>query len=218
MNHPMSSTTSRQRRARRQTRRGLTSALALTLLVCLAIAGAACGGEEAETTSAPAAASPSPQGEPVLTVTGAGSTLELTMADLEALPALDGWAGMKTQTGKVLGPDPYTGVGLADLAAVVAEAGAGATVVVTASDGYSVELTYANLTGEGFTTYDPETGDKIEATQVLTPMLAYARGGAPLDPAKDGLLTLQISQPEAGQVVDARWAVSDVEAIEVVTP
>lgn len=219
MDHPTQSTTSRWRVASLQTRcHRLARALAVALLVGLTIVVPSCGGDGAETATVPSSEPAGTDDQPVLTLTGAGTTRELTLADLKALPALDTWAGVKTQYGMVLGPDPYTGVGLADLVAVVAEVDAGVTVVVTARDGSSVEFTSENLAGAGFVTYDPETGDEVETTQVLTPMLAYSSRGEPLDPAEHGRLAVQVSQPEAGQVVDARWAASDVVAIDVVTP
>lgn len=155
---------------------------------------------------------------PALTLTGGGETVELSMKDIEALPALTGWAGVKTKSEKLLGPDEYTGVSLSEVAALVGGLDVGAGLVVEASDGYKVEFTESQLRGEGFTVYDPESGAEVAATQPLTPMLAYARAGEPLGDARGGQLVVQISQPEAAQLVDASWAVSDVVAVEVIAP
>jgi hypothetical protein len=64
-------------------------------------------------TSAPTVA---PTTAPViLKLEGLSGTKSLTLNDLKALPATDGWGGIKSSTGKITVPEMYKGVSLAAL-------------------------------------------------------------------------------------------------------
>lgn len=214
----------RSRRGRREdgSRQPVTSLIAALIALCLMapvalLAG--CGddgpGGGATPTTSPAASMTGVAEAVVLSVSGPADAVDLTVAQIEALPSSAGWAGMKTKAGKLVGPDEYTGVTLVDLADVVGGVSRGDTVAVSAADGYRVELTYGQLQGEGFVAYDADSGAEARVTMPLIPMLVYARTGVPLDAQEDGRLQLQIAQPEAGQLVDARWAVRDVVSVDI---
>ena len=65
------------------------------------------------------APSKSPGGPVVLTVVGAKGSKSFSLAELEALPAYTGYAGIKDSVGVVTAPVQYTGVPLATLTAQV---------------------------------------------------------------------------------------------------
>lgn len=201
-------------------------AVAVVVLTLMMSVLSACGGDEDATDGQGTAPVSSPTGTiatpdtspvetPLLSLSGPDGAAELTYSEITELAPFTGWAGMKTQAAKLIGPDEYTGVTLVELAELVGGASPGSTMTVTAADGYAVDLTYEQLQGDGFVTYDAETGEETAATQTLTPMLAYERGGEPLDPERDGRIMVQIAQPDPGQLVDARWAVSSVVSIEI---
>ena len=75
----------------------------------------------------PPASSPSVSGSlasattVVLRVEGPSGAKSLSLNDIKALPATEGWAGVKAHAGKVFGPDRYKGVAVADRAGGTAD-------------------------------------------------------------------------------------------------
>ncbi len=202
------------------------AAVAVVMLTLMMTLLSACGGEGDAGDGQGAAPASSPTGTiatpdtgpaeaPLLSLSGPEGAAELTYSEITELPSFTGWAGIKTQAAKLIGPDEYTGVKLIELAELVGGASSGSTVTVTAADGYAVDLSYEQLQGDGFVTYDAQTGEEAAATQALTPILAYERGGGPLDAERDGRVMIQVAQAKPGQLVDARWAASAVVSIEI---
>jgi DMSO/TMAO reductase YedYZ molybdopterin-dependent catalytic subunit len=179
--------------------------------------------EEPEPTAVPPTVAPEPTAtveeaakEVALTVLGMdGSSVSLSMAELEELPQVGGWAGIKSSTGRIYPPRQISGVALAELVDLVGELGPDTAVRVQAEDGYAMTLSYEQVIGEGFVTYDPGTGDEKTVDEPLTLALAYAADGEPLDPQQDGTLRLVVASPEQNQVVDGHWSVKWVELIEL---
>ena len=75
---------------------------------------------------APATKAPAPTQAPtaapapvVLKLDGLASSKSLTLDDVKALPATQGWAGIKSSTGRITVPEQYKGVSLQALAQVV---------------------------------------------------------------------------------------------------
>ena len=56
-----------------------------------------------------------PVAAPVLKLEGLGSVKSLTMDDLKAMPVAQGWAGIKSSTGRITIPEQYKGVSVTDL-------------------------------------------------------------------------------------------------------
>lgn len=126
--------------------------VAILLVVALAAWPAACGGDGADqdggTVASPVVESPTtsptsaedPADGAVLTLESREGTLALTLEDIRDLTPFTGWAGSKSQSGEIMGPDEYTGATLADLADLVGGVARGYTVTVKAANGCSVEL------------------------------------------------------------------------------
>ena len=71
-------------------------------------------------TATPAPAQPTATAAPaVLKLEGPGGTKSLTLDAIKALPVAEGWAGIKSSTGRITVPEPYKGVALNELCKLV---------------------------------------------------------------------------------------------------
>jgi DMSO/TMAO reductase YedYZ molybdopterin-dependent catalytic subunit len=137
------------------------------------------------------------------------------MNDLKALPAAEGWAGIKSSTGKITVPERYKGVALAELCKAVGGITPNTGVTLTAKDGYAMTISYDQITLGDFITYDPGTGDELKTKDALTVLIAYEREGKPLPDDGDGPLKLVVISAKNNQVVDGHWAVKWVTQIAI---
>jgi DMSO/TMAO reductase YedYZ molybdopterin-dependent catalytic subunit len=183
--------------------------LVLLSLVLLA-AVAACGAAPAPT-AAPAAAPASPTVAPaapaVLKLDGPGGTKSLTLADIRALPAVEGWGGIKSSTGKITIPERFKGISLTELAKLAGGLTPDSGANILAKDGYAMTMSYDQITKGDFIAYDPSTGDELKSKDPLTVILAYEMAGKPLDETADGSLRLMVISAKNNQVVDGHWSV-----------
>ena len=176
-------------------------------LVALA---AACGGGSGDQASP----SPAASGPVVLTVRGDEGSKTFTMSQLQALPAYEGYAGIKSSTGTITPPSKYKGVPLAALADLVGGITETNGVTIVAKDGYGMTFSYRQIMENGFTTYDPATGEEEPADGKLTPLIAYENEGEPIS-EDDGPLKLAVAEDTPGQVVDGHWAIKWLQEISV---
>jgi len=188
---------------------------ALVLAVALAVGGLAGCGSGGGSGSGAAGASAGPGGPVVLTVEGAKGTKSFTLAELKAMPAYTGYAGIKDSVGVVTAPVQYTGVALDTLTSLVGGVDPAHGVTVLAKDGYGMTFSATQAAGGGFTTYDPVTGAERPPALRLTVLLAYESQGKPLDPAIDGPLRLVFAEPKDDVVVDGHWSVRWVDKVVV---
>ena len=193
----------------------LVFAAALGITTGLGGCGGSGSGSDTGSGSGSAGATQSPSGPVVLTVAGAKASKTFTLAELEALPAFTGYAGMKDSVGVITAPVQYTGVPLAELTAQVGGVDRLQGVTVLAKDGYGMTFSSAQAAGGGFTTYDPVTGAERPPATRLTVLIAYARQGKPLDPSQEGPLRLVFAEPKSDTVVDGHWSVRWVDKVEV---
>ena len=135
----------------------------------------------------------------MLTVVGATGTKKYTMAELKALPAVHGFAGIKTSVGTIYPPVPVTGVALTTLVDLVGGLSADKSVTLFAKDGYGMAFSYDQVMHHKFTAFDPATGDEVAPDPGMTMVLAYEEKGKPLDPSGRGT-----AAPGHGGAVDAR--------------
>ncbi len=203
----------------------LSAKLMLTggMLLTLALIFAACGSAPTPTaapvieqpTAVPTEAPPTEApAVPVLEIVGAKETKSLTLADLLAMPATEGYGGIKSSTGKITPPVMFKGVALKDLAALAGmDETSGLNVV--AEDGYSITFSYDQIQNGTFIAYDPALGNELKNPVALTAMVAYEIDGKPLDPKQDGTLRLIVVSDELNQVTDGHWAVKWVNKIEI---
>ncbi len=182
---------------------GVLIAVGLVALV------AACGGSGDRASPAPSASGPV-----ILTVRGEEGSRTFTMGQLEALPSYEGYAGIKSSTGRITPPSKYEGVPLAALADLVGGISAANGVTIVAKDGYGMTFSFRQIMENGFTTYDPATGEEEPADGKLTVLVAYRHEGKPID-EDDGPLKLAVAEDTPGQVVDGHWAIKWLEEVSV---
>ena len=199
----------RRRRVRPWAARALAPAGVLAVVGLVALA-AACGGGPGGQASPSASAS----GPVVLTVKGEQGSRAFTMSQLQALPAYEGYAGIKSSTGTITPPSKYKGVPLASLADLVGGITQANGVTIVAKDGYGMTFSYRQIMEDGFTTYDPATGEEEAPDGKLTVIIAYQHDGKPIG-ADDGPLKLAVAEDTPGQVVDGHWAIKWLEGISV---
>jgi len=144
---------------------------------------------------------------PLLEIVGATETLSLSITELMDLPVTEGYAGMKSSTGKITPPITFRGVAIKDLVGLVGGMDASTGFNVVAEDGYSITYSYDQITNGTFIAYDPATGDELKNPVDLTAILAYEMDGQPLDPKGDGIVRLVIISDTLNQVTDGHWAV-----------
>jgi len=194
------------------------------LLLALALTFAACSGETqvapspvAEATDAPveATAAPTEPAVPVLEIVGLTETKFLTLDEVKALPVTEGYAGIKSSTGKITPPVIFKGVALKDLAEFIGGMDETSGFNAVAEDGYSITYSYDQLQNGSFVAYDPATGAELKNPVELTAILAYEADGKPLDPKQDGILRLAIVSKELTQVTDGHWSVKWINKFEV---
>ncbi len=194
------------------------------LLIALTFTFAACSGgtqvepsPAAEVTEAPIAATEAPTevAAPVLEIVGLTETKSLTMEELKALPETEGYAGLKSSTGKITPPVIFKGVALKDLAEFIGGMDETTGFNVVAEDGYSITYSFDQLQNGSFIAYDPATGEELKNPVELTAILAYEADGKPFDAKQDGALRLAIISAELNQVTDGHWSVKWVNKLEV---
>ncbi|MBK8417307.1 hypothetical protein [Candidatus Villigracilis saccharophilus] len=194
------------------------------LLTALAFTFAACSeGTEvepspaAEVTEAPVVATEAPTevAAPILEIVGLNESKFLTMEELKALPVTEGYAGLKSSTGKITPPVIFKGVALKDLAGFIGGMDETTGFNVVAEDGYSITYSFDQLQNGSFIAYDPATGEELKNPVELTAILAYEVDGKPFDAKQDGALRLAIVSAELNQVTDGHWSVKWVNKLEV---
>jgi len=191
------------------------------LLLVLAVAVAACSGEPPTalviviTATPEDTPVPTESAVPVLEVVGLSETKTLTMKELMGLPVTEGYAGIKSSTGKITPPISMKGVALIVLAEFIGGMDEDACFNVVAEDGYSITFSYDQLQNGSFIAYDPATGAELKNPVELIAILAYEANGKPFDAKQDGALRLAIISPEINQVTDGHWSVKWVNKLEV---
>jgi DMSO/TMAO reductase YedYZ molybdopterin-dependent catalytic subunit len=182
--------------------------------VAIALApGCSSGGSGGGSSPTPSA---KPSGPVVLTVTGATGTKKYTLRELKALPAVHGFAGIKSSVGTIYPPIAVSGVALTTLVDLVGGLTPDKSVTLFAKDGYGMTFSYDQVMHHKFTAFDPATGDEVTPDAGMTMVLAYEEKGKPIDPDSEGPLRLDMTVPALpGQVVDGHWSVKWVDKVEV---
>ncbi len=153
--------------------------------------------------------------EPILELIGPDSTISFSMADLKALPATEGMAGIKSSTGKITLPNKFKGVALQDLADLVGGLNESMGVNIVAEDGYSLSYSYDQILNGTYIAYNPVSGDELKSHDALTAIVAYEMNGNPLNVDMDGNLRLVIISKDGNQVTDGHWSIKWVDKVEV---
>jgi hypothetical protein len=161
----------------------------------------------ARATSTTEATATTVKADVVLRVTGPSGAKELSMADLKAMPSVEGWGGWKNQLGNITAPTLWRGVSVRALMDLV---GGGGSIVVVASDGYEQAFSSGEVDG-AIAMYDPATGDTITSISGgLSTIVAYSEGGKAIG-SSQGPIRIAFVSPEKDQVTDGtnwvKWVV-----------
>lgn len=150
----------------------------------------------------------------VLELAGPDGEKALTMADLQAMTAYEGQAGIKSSTGRITLPSMQKGVLLEDLIDLVGGLDPEYGINVVAKDGYGMTISYDQIKNSDFIAYDPATGEERTMEEPLKVIVAYEQDGKAIS-EQDGPLRLAFISPKNNQVVDGHWAVKWVTRIEL---
>jgi DMSO/TMAO reductase YedYZ molybdopterin-dependent catalytic subunit len=188
---------------RRLLLRPARAGLGLSLLIVVLVASLAVGCDQPSPTATPTVEPP----KVVLELVGPTGAKSLTMEDLKALPAVEGWAGIKNSVGRISLPEKHRGVLLQDLCALVGGLTPDKAVEMVGADGYFMTLSYKEVVQGKLVTYDPGTGKEIDFAETLRTIIAYEREGQPLPDASDGALRFAAISARNNQIIDGHWTV-----------
>jgi len=152
----------------------------------------------------------------ILKITKGETVVELSMAELKAMTAVDGYGGYhSSKTGKVTGPDLYKGVAIKDLMDLV---GGGTTAKAVATDGYESAYTADEVKGV-LDLFNPAVttpeGEKIASyAGTVTMILAYEMDGASLFTGDGALRVAFVSEAE-DQVIDSKKSAKQISELIV---
>jgi hypothetical protein len=149
-----------------------------------------------------------------LTLVNGETTQELTLSKIKMLDSYEGWGMFMRSTGSIEEPFRYKGVPLNGLCDFIGGITPSNAIEITAEDGYSMTLSYNQVMGDDFITYDPVTGNKITYSGELKLVLAYEKDSQPLSEKDGGPLRLCIVNSRS-QVTDGHWWIKQVEKIEI---
>lgn len=198
-------------------------ALSLALVLVLILAACQAASPTATPTAVPPTAIPTtvpPTAEPAqagitLEVVGPAGSKTLTLDEVRALPAVQGWAGTKSSTGKITQPTLHRGVALEELFKLVGGIADGYSIEVVAKDGYASVMSYKEGIQGNVITYNPVSGDETKIGDALQVIVAYERDGHALPEDSDGSLRMAVISPRNNQVTDGHWAVKWVRKITI---
>lgn len=142
-----------------------------------------------------------------------GTETVLDETDIAELPAVEYDGGLMTSSGSIKSIGTYAGVPLSTLYNMVGGITNETTVRVTASDDYSMVFTYEQLTSGEFITFDPVTGDEVEATKPLKVVVAYFCDGEALEEGDGPLRTVAVG--EDGLISEGHYWIKSVVKIEI---
>ena len=152
---------------------------------------------------------------PQMTLTIVGSDGNQIVLNETAIGNLEGYrayGGYKNSLGILKGLGNYTGVPINTFCNMVGEIRSGYRVHITASDGFTKDMTYEELNGN-LITYDNVTGEIVQHNQTITPILAYHYNDANLS-SSDGPLRVAIVGSE-GLCTDSTFWVKKVVRLEI---
>jgi len=141
-----------------------------------------------------------------------GTQLTINETTMSSLPAIRGYGGLLNSAGVPSDLGNYTGIPLTTLCNLVGGVSNGSSLLVTASDNYTITLSYLQLSGN-WTTYDNSTGQPVNQTQPLTPIIAYYYNDANLT---SGMAPLQLAivGPE-GLLTEGKYWSHSVVSIQI---
>ncbi len=150
-------------------------------------------------------------GAEILTVTGNGQTKSLTLDDLKAMPAYEGYACIKDSGGNI---EPIGSVKGVELKVILAEVG-GMTAelaldAVSSYDGFPQTYSYDQVMNGAETVFDKVTREPAPPAAPVSLVVIYEVNGSPL-PDEPGPIRIAVCQPsDVGQAGEGHRFLSAV--------
>jgi len=141
-----------------------------------------------------------------------GTQLTINETTISNLPAIRGYGGLLNSVGLPEDQGNYTGIPLTTLCNLVGGLSNGSSLLISASDNYTITLSYSQLSGN-WTTYDNSTGQPVNQTQPLTPIMAYYYNDGNLT-STNAPLQVAIIGPEA-LLTDGKYWIYSVVSIQI---
>jgi len=147
-----------------------------------------------------------------LTVSDGTREEVLSLAEIKALPAWEGYGYAVSTVGIKYGPYTVRGIPLATLLDRVGGFDEGDMVGISAVDGYYWVFDDEQMAGEDFVTFDQDLKEK--PSPALTVVLAYEFNGTAISDADGGPLRIVIGTNEPGTITEGSAWVKWVDRIE----
>ena len=167
------------------------------------------------TTTSTTTTATAPATATVLTVVSGNKTQTYTLAQLKTLQPTTGYGTTKNKAGVITGPDIYVGVALSTIIKAGGGMLNGSAVRITAQDGYTKTLTYAQVYQGTFNVYD-KSGNPATAGMQPFVSLIYSMNGSNLNtetgPIEMGIMT------SSDQMSDASMWIKLTNKIEILQP
>jgi len=141
-----------------------------------------------------------------------GTQLTINETTISNLPAIRAYGGLLNAEYAPSDQGNYTGIPLTTLCNLVGGLSNGSSLLITASDNYTITLSNLQLSGN-WTTYDNSTGQPVNQTQPLTPIIAYYYNDANLT-SSNAPLQVAIVGPEA-LLTDGKYWIHSVVSVQI---
>jgi len=168
---------------------------------------------EPEETGSPEPTEPQMPDFEIALIGAEGQEAVLGPEEIAQLTVIEMVGGLKTSAGSINGPYTYTGAPLSEVLGLVGGVTDENSLRVTASDGYAMVFTWEELNGD-FLTFSHVTGDEVEPTEPLLPVLAYYEDGEPLIEGHGPVRLVILG--EEGLISEGHFWVKQVAEIEVI--
>ena len=132
--------------------------LLISLIVALILAMTACGtSTQTDVTTPDVEELP----QAILEITNGDQVVDLTFEKIKELPAVEGYAGIMSSTGKITAPTMFKGVALTTLLELVDGIDESKSLEVTAVDGYSMTMSMDQVVNGSLSPTMPELAMKL---------------------------------------------------------
>lgn len=142
-----------------------------------------------------------------------GETFTISLSDYEKMTEIELFGGYKTSAGSIRGPNKFTGIPLSEVLNISGEISDENSIRITAADGYAMVFTWEELNGD-FLTFDPATGNEVEAGKELIPVLAYMQDDEPLFEGSGPFRLVILG--EEGLITEGHFWIKQVTNVEVI--
>jgi hypothetical protein len=153
-----------------------------------------------------------------LTLIGStGTTITKNATEILAMPSVSGLGGTRGSSGTIGNYGTYQGVSLLYLCNLVGGIQNGSTIrTIDVTGNFTADFTYEQVqNGTGFATYSTN-GTAVNATQLLTVVIAYSLNGTELS-SSNGPLRAVIVGPEGLASTGSYWN-KQIATIQIIPP